>query len=190
MSTRSICPMRLIDQSQGPGFKSGFGRPGSLGRPVLTLMWLTCSSRYWESPNNINPGLVWHQPHVIYMSELEYRAAPNASAKEEVLQRLKGIVDSTAQFIADFPERRIGTGTGKRSCSFLSNEHISSAFPFMGNTLSVHSVTMQTHPGRQNGRRKGLLKKEERCSQVRRGSGSTWDRHSCPTRNGELKRSF
>jgi hypothetical protein len=85
-------------------------------------MWLTCSSRYWESPNNINPGLVWHQPHVIYMSELEYRAAPNASAKEEVLQRLKGIVDSTAQFIADFPERRIGTGTGKRFFVFLPIE--------------------------------------------------------------------
>lgn len=32
---------------------------------------------YWESPNNCNPGLVWHQPHVVYMSELEYRAAPN-----------------------------------------------------------------------------------------------------------------
>ena len=126
------------------------------------------------------------------MSELEYRAAPNASAKEEVLQRLKGIVDSTAQFIADFPERRIGTGTAKkRSCSFLSNENImSSAFPFMGNTLFVHSATMQTHPGRQNGNWKGFLKKEERCSQVRRGSGSTWDRHSCPPRKGEFKRSF
>lgn len=66
---------------------------------------------YWESPNNINPGLVWHQPHVIYMSELEYRAAPNATARNDVLQRLKGIVESTAEFIADFPERRIGTGT-------------------------------------------------------------------------------
>eukprot|EP01043_Picozoa_sp_COSAG02_P089829 COSAG02_NODE_26763_length_625_cov_0.908745_1_plen_200_part_01 len=69
---------------------------------------------YWESPNNINPGLVWHQPHVIYMSELEYRAAPNSSAKAEVLGRLKGIVESTADFIADFPERRIGTGTNGR----------------------------------------------------------------------------
>ena len=45
------------------------------------------------------------------MSELEYRAAPNASAKAETLARLKGIVESTAEFIADFPERRVGTGT-------------------------------------------------------------------------------
>jgi len=81
----------------------GFGR-GDGTKPLL----------YWESPNNINPGLVWHQPHVIYMSELEYRAAPNASAKAEVMGRLKGIVESTAEFIADFPERRIGTGTNGR----------------------------------------------------------------------------
>ena len=45
------------------------------------------------------------------MSELEYRAAPNASAKAAVLHRLKDVVLSTAAFIADFPERRIGTGT-------------------------------------------------------------------------------
>ena len=66
---------------------------------------------YWESPNNINPGLVWHQPHVVYMAELEYKAAKSPAAKAEVLSRLKGIVESTAEFLADFPERRIGTGT-------------------------------------------------------------------------------
>lgn len=66
---------------------------------------------YWESPNNINPALVWHQPHVIYMSEMQYKAAPNASAKEKVLHRLSEVVMSTAMFLADFPERRLGTGT-------------------------------------------------------------------------------
>ena len=45
------------------------------------------------------------------MSELEYRAAKTAAAKEEVLHRLKDVVLSTATFLADFPERRIGTGT-------------------------------------------------------------------------------
>ena len=45
------------------------------------------------------------------MSELEYRAAPNASAKAEVLHRLQDVVLETAAFIADFPERRVGTGT-------------------------------------------------------------------------------
>lgn len=76
-------------------------RPGDGTKPIM----------YWDSPNNINPGLVWHQPHVVYMSELEYRAAKNDSAKREVLERLQGIVFATAEFIADFPERRINTGT-------------------------------------------------------------------------------
>ena len=66
---------------------------------------------YWESPNNINPGLVWHQPHVVYMSELEYRASKTAAAKQEVLHRMKDVVLGTAAFIADFPERRLSTGT-------------------------------------------------------------------------------
>jgi len=69
---------------------------------------------YWESPNNINPGLVWHQPHVVYMSELEYRAAKlkgGEAAATEVLHRLKDVVLATASFIGDFPERRRGTGT-------------------------------------------------------------------------------
>ena len=70
---------------------------------------------YWESPNNCNPGLVWHQPHVVYMSELEYRAAKTPAAKLEVLHRLKDVVLSTAEFLADFPERRIGTGTHGKS---------------------------------------------------------------------------
>ena len=78
----------------------GIGR-GDGTRPV----------QYWESPNQINPGLVWHQPHVVYMAELEYRASKTAAAKAEVLHRLKGVVLGTAAFLADFPERRIGTGT-------------------------------------------------------------------------------
>ena len=36
---------------------------------------------------------------------------PLRAAKEEVLHRLKDVVLSTATFLADFPERRIGTGT-------------------------------------------------------------------------------
>ena len=46
-----------------------------------------------------------------YCFNWRYRAAPNASTKAEVLHRLKGIVESTAESLGDFPERRIGTGT-------------------------------------------------------------------------------
>ena len=66
---------------------------------------------YWESPNNINPGLVWHQPHVVYMAELEYQASATPAARREVLQRLSGVVLRTAAFLADFAERRTDTGT-------------------------------------------------------------------------------
>jgi hypothetical protein len=40
-----------------------------------------------------------------------YRAAKNATAKLEVLERLKDVVLCTAEFLADFPERMNGTGT-------------------------------------------------------------------------------
>ena len=45
------------------------------------------------------------------MSELEYRAAPNASAKLEVLNRMADVVLNTTAFIADFPEKHTSTGT-------------------------------------------------------------------------------
>lgn len=63
------------------------------GKPLL----------YWESPNDINPVLVWHQPHIVYMAELQYQAATSTKARDQVLQRLKDIVLETAAFIGDFP---------------------------------------------------------------------------------------
>jgi hypothetical protein len=82
----------------------GESNPHGLGAGERALM-------YWESPNNINPGLVWHQPHVVYMAELEYRAAASGAAQAEVLHRLADVVLNTTAFIADFPERRLSTGT-------------------------------------------------------------------------------
>jgi hypothetical protein len=45
------------------------------------------------------------------MAELEFRAAKTETAKQEVLHRLKDVVLCTAAFLADFPERKSGTGT-------------------------------------------------------------------------------
>ena len=45
------------------------------------------------------------------MAEMEYRASQTEAAKNEVLHRMKDVVLSTAEFLADFPERRNGTGT-------------------------------------------------------------------------------
>jgi hypothetical protein len=44
------------------------------------------------------------------MAELEWLAARSEADKQEVLDRLKDVVLTTAAFLADFPERRIGTG--------------------------------------------------------------------------------
>jgi hypothetical protein len=66
---------------------------GENNHRVLSLL-------YWESPNDTNPALVWHQPHIIWMSELQYLASSNPN---EVLQRMKDVVLATADFLASFP---------------------------------------------------------------------------------------
>lgn len=62
---------------------------------------------YYESPNDINPVLVWHQPHPVFLGELEYRAAPTPAAKAAVLARLRDVVFATAEFLADFPNQNL-----------------------------------------------------------------------------------
>jgi hypothetical protein len=53
-----------------------------------------------SSPSGVGEFLVWQQPHVIYLAELVYRAAPAGSA----LERYGALVDETAEFMADFVE--------------------------------------------------------------------------------------
>ena len=52
-----------------------------------------------ESSNNINPVLIWQQPHPIFYAELDYRAHPN----KRTLEKWRELVFSTAEFMADFP---------------------------------------------------------------------------------------
>ena len=51
-----------------------------------------------EAPSNTGSFLIWQQPHLIYLAELLYRAAPDA----EVLESYGELVDQTAEFMADF----------------------------------------------------------------------------------------
>jgi hypothetical protein len=51
-----------------------------------------------ESPNGINPFLVWQQPHPIHFAELMYQAKPNA----ETLELFREIVLDSAEFMASF----------------------------------------------------------------------------------------
>ncbi|MFT4111650.1 hypothetical protein [Silvibacterium sp.] len=51
-----------------------------------------------ESPNGINPFLVWQQPHPIHFAELMYQAEPT----KETLAFFREIVFETAEFMASF----------------------------------------------------------------------------------------
>lgn len=51
-----------------------------------------------DSPSKIAPLLVWQQPHIIYMMEMQYRNTKQTQFLEEYWQ----VVEETAQFMADF----------------------------------------------------------------------------------------
>ena len=50
-------------------------------------------------------NLVWNQPHAVYLSELEYRAASTDAQRAEVLERMGEVVRASADFMADFVRR-------------------------------------------------------------------------------------
>ncbi len=51
-----------------------------------------------SSPSEPNSGIIWQQPHYIYMAELFYRNSPG----DEVLRKYAGLVFETADFMASF----------------------------------------------------------------------------------------
>jgi hypothetical protein len=53
----------------------------------------------WEWPNEINPLLIWQQPHPIFFAELEYRANPT----QETINKWKDAVIQSADFMASYP---------------------------------------------------------------------------------------
>lgn len=57
-----------------------------------------------EAPSNVGSYLIWQQPHLIYLAELLYRAAPTAEEKEQVVEKYGRLVEETADFMADFAE--------------------------------------------------------------------------------------
>ena len=59
-----------------------------------------------ESPNGINPLLIWQQPHPIFYAELDYRAHP----QRETLEKWREIVQMTAEFMASYADLDQATG--------------------------------------------------------------------------------
>ena len=51
-----------------------------------------------DAPSPIAPPLVWQQPHIIYMMEMQYRNAK----KQTFLEEYWPVVEETARFMADF----------------------------------------------------------------------------------------
>jgi hypothetical protein len=52
-----------------------------------------------ESPSPVGPFLIWQQPHPVFYAELCYRTHPDRAT----LERYKGIVFETAEFMASYP---------------------------------------------------------------------------------------
>ena len=53
-----------------------------------------------ESPNGINPLLIWQEPHPIFYAELDYRAHPD----QQTLAKWREIVFGTADFMASYAD--------------------------------------------------------------------------------------
>lgn len=53
---------------------------------------------WWEWPNEINPLLIWQQPHPIFFAELDYRA----HSTQKTLDKWKDVVLESADFMASY----------------------------------------------------------------------------------------
>ena len=59
-----------------------------------------------ESPNIINPFLLWQQPHPMFFAELDYRAHPTP----ETLEKWREVLFETADFMVSFAFREDASG--------------------------------------------------------------------------------
>ena len=85
-----------VHKMVGEANPRGFGRSS----PLLN----------WESANDCNPTLLWHQPWVVILAELEFEAMTTDTERNATLTKLSPLVFATASFLADFAERRAGSG--------------------------------------------------------------------------------
>eukprot|EP00937_MAST-01D_sp_MAST-1D-sp2_P007010 g7010.t1 len=79
---------------------AGFDAP-SVG--TTTYSNATHPLLYWTGPSSTGPMLVWQQPHLIWLGELQRLHAPDAAAAARVEARLGAAVEATADFMASYP---------------------------------------------------------------------------------------
>lgn len=71
------------------------------------LKWgKSCGPEGRSAPWSGNHPLLWKQPHPIFFAELEYRLKPTRAT----LKKWAGIVNGTAEHMADYPKRDAATG--------------------------------------------------------------------------------
>jgi hypothetical protein len=63
------------------------------------------------------PMLIWQQPHIIWMTELQRLHASDAASADAIVQRMSAVVEATADFMAAYPAappagRRAGAKEG------------------------------------------------------------------------------
>lgn len=51
------------------------------------------------------PMLIWQQPHIIWMTELQRLHASTAAAADTIVQRMSSVVEATADFMASYPAK-------------------------------------------------------------------------------------
>ena len=57
---------------------------------------------YWTGPSSTGPMLVWQQPHIIWMTELQRLHAETDEAAAAIVKRMAMVVEKTADFMASY----------------------------------------------------------------------------------------
>jgi hypothetical protein len=96
----------------------------------------------WESANDCNPTLLWHQPWVIVLAELHYSAATTNAERAGTLKRLSPLVFATADFLSSFAERRADVG-GTRGMYYDLAPPLTDAAEDQGPAANAHNPTLE-----------------------------------------------
>ena len=85
---------------ENPNAGGSYDAP-SVGRTTYSNS--TSNLLYWTGPSATGPMLIWQQPHIIWMAELQRLHAPSTAAAAAVVARLGDVVETTADFMASYP---------------------------------------------------------------------------------------
>jgi hypothetical protein len=69
---------------------------------------------YHTGPSGTGPMLIWQQPHIIWMTELQRLHAPTATKADAIVQRMYAVVEATADFMAAYPAAPPAAAAGIR----------------------------------------------------------------------------